>query len=495
VRFLWSIQVKLIAAFVGVAVVALALAAGAFVVIHRGEQEDQALNEVVAASPAIFGEFTIRSLRPDPDVPLDTFVENVAKAHNVRVLLLDPAGTVVQDSGGSLAGKQIDLPPPRTTETPEAGPAPGARRLAARSYVSWKPADGAAGDGLILVTSNLPTLRIPPVTRQGIARAPESYSLILAVPEENITRAWLGLLPGLGVAAALALPVAILLAIVVARYITRPLQQLTLASEQLAQGTFDIQVSTSRGDEVGQLARAFSAMAERVGGTQRQMRTLVADVSHDLKTPLTSILGFAGALRGGKASDDAEVRRMGAVIEEEAMRLSTRLSDLVYLSEIESGQATLDTDQIDFGKLVTAVASRVFALGLAPGVEPIVDCPMGLEVTADAAKLERAVENLLENARKFTPEGGLLRVGTSRVAVPGGAVTLEVANSAPGLAEADVPRLFERFYRHDRSRAAGTSGSGLGLPIARDLFRLHGGSLDAALAAGVITFTAHLPAA
>lgn len=498
-RFIWSLQVKLIAAFAGVVVVALTLAASAFVVIHRGEQEDQALNEVVAASPAIFGEFTIRALRADTDVPLDTFVEDVAKTHNVRVLLLDPSGLVVQDSGGSLEGKQIAVPTPRATEPPTLEAAPGTRRLVprtvARSYVSWKPEDGTPGDGLILVTSNLPTLRIPPLTRQGTPRPAENYSLILAVSEEDVTRAWLGLLPGLGVAAAIALPVAILLAIIVARYITRPLKQLTLASERLAQGTFDVQVSTRRADEVGQLARAFSTMAERVGGTQRQMRTLVADVSHDLKTPLTSILGFAGALRSGKAANDAEVRRMGEVIEEEATRLSTRLSDLLYLSEIESGQAMLDTDQIDFGKLVTAVAARVFAHGLAAGVAPTVDCPAGLEVSADAAKLERAVENLLENARKFTPEGGQLSVRTSRLAGTPAVAALEVSNSAPGLAESDVPRLFERFYRHDRSRVAGTSGSGLGLPIAGDLFRLHGGSLDASLAGGIITFTARLPAA
>lgn len=502
-RYLVSLQAKLIAAFVIVVVVALVLSAGAFLVLRHNDQETRALDKVVAASPAIFGEFSLRALRTDSDVPLQTFVEREAKNYRVRILLLDPNGTVAEDSGGSLEGKQIAIPAPATSPSPTSSPVPGGppgggpglQRPPGRSYFSWKPAAGTAGEGLILLTSNLPTVRLAGTNRQGILlRGTDNYTLILGVPEETITRAWLGLLPGLGIAAIFALPVAVLLAIFIARYITRPIHQLTLASQRMAEGAFDIEVSTKRSDEVGQLARAFVTMAERVGGTQRQMRTLVADVSHDLKTPLTSIFGFARALHSGKAADEAEVQRMGAVIEEEASRLSARLNDLLYLSEIESGQATLDTDQIDLGRIVSSVATRVLVAGLRPNVHVSVACPAGTEVSADAAKLERAIENLLDNARKFTPPDGELSIRTWHEPGAPGQACLEVANSAPEVDPGELPRLFERFYRRDRARTDRTSGSGLGLPIARDIILLHGGTLDAMVRDEMLVFTVRLPA-
>jgi signal transduction histidine kinase len=500
-RYLFSLQAKLIAAFVIVVVVALVLSGGAFLVLRHNDQETRALDKVVAASPAIFGEFSVRALRGDNEVPLQTFVEREASNYGVRILLLDSTGVVAEDSGGSLEGKQITIPAPATpsptsSPVPGAGPGgPGGPRLPGRSYYSWNPQPGTPGEGLILLTSNLPTVRLAGTNRQGILlRGTDNYTLILGVPQETITRAWLGLLPGLGFAAIFALPVAVILAIFISRYITRPIHQLTLASQRMAEGTFDIEVSTKRSDEVGQLARAFVTMAERVGGTQRQMRTLVADVSHDLKTPLTSIFGFARALHSGKAADEAEVQRMGAVIEEEASRLSARLSDLLYLSEIESGQAMLDTDQIDLGRLVNSVATRVFASGLRPNVHLEISCPDGTEVSADAAKLERAMENLLDNARKFTPADGQLSLRTWREAGPRGQACVEVANSAPEVDPAELPRLFERFYRRDRARTDRTSGSGLGLPIARDIVALHGGTLDASIRDEMLVFTVRLPA-
>lgn len=503
-RYLFSLQAKLIAAFVIVVVVALVLSGGAFLVLRHNDQETRALDKVVAASPAIFGEFSVRALRGDSGVPLRTFVEREAASYGVRILLLDSTGVVAEDSGGSLEGKQITIPAPTTpspASSPTASPVPGgppgggSPRIPGRSYFSWKPQPGTPGEGLILLTSNLPTVRLAGTNRQGtLLRGADNYTLILGVPQETITRAWLGLLPGLGFAAIFALPVAVLLAIFISRYITRPIHQLTLASQRMAEGTFDIEVSTKRSDEVGQLARAFVTMAERVGGTQRQMRTLVADVSHDLKTPLTSIFGFARALNSGKAADEAEVQRMGAVIEEEASRLSARLSDLLYLSEIESGQAMLDTDQIDLGMLVNSVATRVFASGLRPDVHLTILCPAGTEVSADAAKLERAMENLLDNARKFTPADGQLSIRTWREAGPRRQACVEVANSAPEVDPAELPRLFERFYRRDRARTDRTSGSGLGLPIARDTVFLHGGTLDASIRDGMLVFTVRLPA-
>lgn len=298
-------------------------------------------------------------------------------------------------------------------------------------------------------------------------------------------------------AAAIALPVAAVLAIMVARYITRPLQQLTVASQRMAEGSFDVQVSVDRSDEVGRLAQAFSSMSRRVGEAHTQMRQLVANVSHDLKTPLTSILGFSQALRDGRTGDEGDARRVGGVIYDEATRLSNRLNDLLYLSELESGQTLLQRDEIDLRRLVESGVERIESRLAARDVQFGVDLADGVTLSADGAKLERAIENVLDNAGKYTPSGGEIRV---RAFFEDGAPShacVEVANTAGDISEEELPRLFERFYRRERTPARGgaPTGSGLGLPIARDLVELHGGTLSASLRDGDIVFTIRLPLA
>ncbi len=374
------------------------------------------------------------------------------------------------DSSDSLTGEQLDLPDEVMVSQ---------HRRGQRPYFSWEPERGSPGSDLILVSLSAGR-QLSPFTPSP----DERYQLLLAVPQGTIRGAWRGLLPAMGVAALIAIPAAILLAVIVARYITRPLQQLTVASQRMAEGTFDVDISIERRDEVGRLAQSFSTMASRVGDAHAEMRGLVASVSHDLKTPLTSILGFAQALRddGG----DAEARRMGGVIHDEATRLTTRLNDLLYLSEIESGQALIERDEIDVRRLVDGILERI-SRGAGIHVEAGLDIAEGLTVSADGPKIERAVENLLGNARKYTPPDGEIRV---RGAETTDGVILSVTNSAPGMDIDELPRLFERFYRRARSDS---DGSGLGLPIARDLIELHGGSLEASLDDGEITFTIRLP--
>jgi signal transduction histidine kinase len=352
------------------------------------------------------------------------------------------------------------------------------------------------GEDLFLVSSGIPRyggFRGPfdgrGLADQGPGGQAEEASLVLAVPENTITRAWLELLPGLAVAAAFALPAAVGLAVVVARYITRPLHELTLASQQMARGSYDVAISTQRADEVGRLAQAFSVMAGKVGEAHAQMRSLVGGVSHDLKTPLTSILGFSQALRDGAVEDEAERRRLSGVLYEEAARLNTRLNDLLLLSELDSGQAMLQREEVDLGAQAEATLAR-----LRPGFEErslavSAEIAPGVVASADPAKLERVIENLLDNARKHAPAGSTVGL---RAWHEGGAAVLSVENGAPGLQPEEVPRLFERFYRRNRARTS--DGSGLGLSIARDLVQLHGGTLEAELAGERLRFSVRLPA-
>lgn len=482
-RFLNSLQFKLILAFMSLVVAALLLSGGLFVFLSQGKEEQRALDHSVAAAPTIHAGFLLHLLRGDSLSELESYVREAAKASDVRILMLDASGQIIVDTNDALTGENVPLAFGRQGGS-------GSIRISAR-YESWRPGEGSPARDLILVAPSPAQLPIQGGLRGQALILP--YRLVVAVPEASIARAWLGLLPGLAIAAAIALPVAVALAVVTARYVTRPLDRLTAAAHQMAGGTFDVDLPADRGDEVGQLTQAFSGMAARVGETYQQMRLLVANVSHDVRTPLSSIRGFAQALRSGVMQGEAESRRAGEVIYEEAERLVNRLNDLILLSELESGQAVLHREEVDLRAVVDGVLERLTPPPERKDRDVFLDIGQGMTLSADKAKLERALENLLGNARKFTPPGGEIRLRAFVDHAGGDKVCIELANSAPDVDAEELPRLFERFYRRDRAGTGKSSGTGLGLPIARDLIELHGGTLEATLRDGDLILTAKLP--
>ena len=492
--FLNSLQFKLILAFVSLVVAALFLSGLVFVLLTQDEEEQRALDHSVAAAPSIQAGFLRQLLRGDSLQDLESYVRESAERSDVRILMYEESGLVVLDTSNGLTGEEIAV------SSEGRGPLDSSPHGA--RYESWRPEEGDPAGDLILVAPFPSEFRLTvaagdlgplPVGASPRFEVTLPYQLVVAVPESSIGRAWLGLLPGLGIAAAIALPVAIALAIVLAQYITRPLSRLTAAAHQMAEGTFDVDLPGGRGDEVGQLTQEFSGMATRVGETYQQMRMLVANVSHDIRTPLSSILGFAQALRSGVVQGEAESKRVGEVIHEEAERLVTRLNDLIYLSELESGQAVVQREEVDLRALLNGIVERLTATAEQQEKRVSVDVADGVTLSADKAKLERAFENLLDNARKFTLAGGEVHVRAFVEDGVGGRVRVEVANSAPDIEEDELPHLFDRFYRRDRAGIRRSAGTGLGLPIARDLIELHGGTLEASLHDGEIALTAKLP--
>ena len=180
------------------------------------------------------------------------------------------------------------------------------------------------------------------------------------------------------------------------------------------------------------------------------------------------------------------------MIYDEVTKLSERLNDLLFLSEIEAGQALVQREDVDLTALVSTAVERTAAGAEERNVRIACDLAPDIHVSADRAKLERALENLLENARKFTPSGGDIYVRAFQDG-DGRSCVVEVANTTTDLDAEELPRLFERFYRRDRARAGKTAGSGLGLPIARELVELHGGRLEAQLLNETVTFQMTLP--
>jgi signal transduction histidine kinase len=316
------------------------------------------------------------------------------------------------------------------------------------------------------------------------------FRIVLAVESDTIADAWLGVLPSLALAALVAVPLSALVGIALARQVANPVRRLTQASEAMARGDFDQRVEVDRDDEIGRLARSFSAMAQRVGERDSQMRALLANVSHDLKTPMTSITGYAQSLGDGTAGpEDAE--RIGTVIREEAEHVNRLLGDLLYLAEIDAGQVVPRREPVDIGSLLARCVRRIEPAAEAKQIDLRVDTTGDAQVAGiDGEKLERALTNVLDNAVKFTPERGTIGV-VSRASM--GVRQVEITNSGDPIPVDDLPHLFDRFFRGDRSRRI-SGGSGLGLSIARELVELNGGRIEARNVPDGVSFAVTLPA-
>ncbi|MBF6598881.1 MAG: HAMP domain-containing protein [Dehalococcoidia bacterium] len=457
--FLFSIQTKLVVAMTLVIVLAILLAGVVFVAKARNDQQEQALNRVAAASPAIYQE-ALATLYRQPEQNASGFdqsLDRLAKAQNVRILLLANDGTVQHDTANALTGRRM-VPPPISVDDVH------------RGYIAWRSPGGPDQRDLTLITAASTFVT-------GGRQLP--FTIVLAVQTDTIAGAWLNVLPGLGLAALVAIPLAILAALVFARQIAQPLRKLDAASQALAGGDFGQRVEVDRDDEVGRLARSFTRMASRVGERDAQMRTLLTNVSHDLKTPMTSITGYAQSLTDGTA-EPHDVERIATVIREEAEHVNGLIADLLYLGEIDAGQVLTHEEDVPLDALVTRCVRRIEPTAHARNIALQVDVsPDATLARIDPDKLERALTNVLDNATKFTPDGGDVEVrGWRENGTLPARTYCSVRNSGAPIPPEDLPRLFDRFFRGDRARRS-SAGSGLGLAISRQLVELNRGKIDA----------------
>jgi signal transduction histidine kinase len=291
------------------------------------------------------------------------------------------------------------------------------------------------------------------------------------------------------IAALVAAVLAFLISLFVSRRITGPLEELTDAAEDVAGGNLAVRVSPRADDEVGALAAAFNAMADRLARDEQWRRDMTADLSHELRTPLATIQSRIEALEDGVLPATPEnLRVIGAEVE----RLGRLLGALRSLNELESEDVSVEHGKVDLADVGRDAIARGETVYAAKGVTLDGDLTPAT-VKGDRERLLQVAANLLDNALKFTPEGG--RVVLAVAAAPGGLwVTLTVADSGPGVNPVDLPFIFDRFYRSQAAR--GTQGVGLGLAIARGLVEAQGGSIKAADSQdGGAVFTVRLPAA
>jgi signal transduction histidine kinase len=243
------------------------------------------------------------------------------------------------------------------------------------------------------------------------------------------------------------------------------------------------------------LTRAFNSMIARVESSQRSQRDFVADVSHELKTPLTSIQGFAQAILDGTA-DTPETRIQAAqIIYNEAERMHRMAVDLLDLARLEAGTADLKMSVVDVRALLQNILEKFTPQAQTTGIRLELDVPPDLPaLIGDGDRLAQVFTNLVDNGLKFTPPDGKV-ILAARTA--GADMELSVSDTGVGILRAAIPRLFDRFYQVDTSRAGGEGhGAGLGLAIVREIVDAHGGriSVRSELGHGT-TFVVHLPLA
>ncbi len=283
--------------------------------------------------------------------------------------------------------------------------------------------------------------------------------------------------------------IALVLGILLARAISRPVRELTEATQIVALGNFGHQVPVRTQDELGELAKSFNQMSADLAQASQLRRQMTADIAHELRTPLSVILGYTEALSDGKLHGSPG---MYQAMYGEAQLLSHLVDDLRTLSLADAGELTLNRLPVAPGDCLERTAASQAALAAHQSVEVRVQVAPNLPlIEADRERIAQVLGNLMSNALRYTPAGGTITLSAEAAAE---SVLLRVSDTGPGIEPDHLPHIFQRFYRADESRT--TNGeSGLGLAIAKSLVEAHGGTITVESIVGQgTTFTVALPA-
>jgi signal transduction histidine kinase len=286
----------------------------------------------------------------------------------------------------------------------------------------------------------------------------------------------------------------ILFGVVASRNLTAPLSRLAEAAQAIGARDLSRRVEVTGSDEVKEVARAFNDMAATLEGAETLRRNLLADVAHELRTPLSVLQGNLRAILDDVYPlDKAEVARLY----DETRLLSRLVNDLHELAQAEANQLALNRQTTNLASLIESTAAAFSPAAEAKGVTLNSQLPPALPpVQVDPGRLAQVLHNLLVNALRHTPAGGTISVQAGSEAGQQGQVWLTVQDTGEGIASKDLPHVFDRFYRADPARSRATGGAGLGLAIVRAIVEAHGGHVSAAsdgVSGHGTTFTIHLP--
>jgi len=362
---------------------------------------------------------------------IQPFVEQWGNLHKQRIVLTDANGFVAADSEGDLLGEFYDSDSPGT------------------------PLSAPWGEAVI------GTLYINPRSSTEIGFT-STHVLFKRI---GLFFVWGGLI---------AVAIALVMTFFLSRKILAPVKTLTSAARRLGRGDLSPRVQLKDKGEMGELAKAFNSMAGDLERTEQLRQNMIADAAHELRTPLSNIRGYLEAIRDGLKKPDTDTIRS---LDEEATLLSQLVDDLQALSFAEAGELKLDRQAEDIIKLIKQAVAAKQNQVIAKGISISTEVPKKLpSVDVDSRRIGQVLHNLLENAIAHTAESGSIVVTAQK---QDSWVKVSVTDTGEGIPAEDLPNIFERFYRVDKSRARATGGSGLGLTIAKRLVEAHGGKIEA----------------
>jgi signal transduction histidine kinase len=284
-----------------------------------------------------------------------------------------------------------------------------------------------------------------------------------------------------------ALGVAFLLSFLLTRRVLRPLSQMSNITRDIAAGNFHARVEVVTRDEVGQLGLAFNRMADSLERVEQLRKNMVADVAHELRTPLTNLRGYLEALNDKVIEPSPQTLRM---LQEENLRLVHLVDSLQQLARADAARAYLKREKLDPAAELQQIIALYHDGFVEKNITVTTRCEDGITLSADRDKLLQALRNLLENSYKYTPENGLVEIMVKKQKEE---VEIRFSNSGPGIDKGDLPFIFERFFRADRSRSRDAGGAGIGLSITKELIEAHGGRVGAESSAGITSVWLSLP--
>jgi two-component system OmpR family sensor kinase len=468
-----SLQTRLVLSYVLIIVLCLGIVAVSLIVLLGNQINRMSIARLADTTLPILVQFREAARG---QVPLDqawTNLQEMSKETGTYIFLLDAEGTVIKEAtpnDGSWMPSRLEI-----TQPPGNRPAPSRGIYAA-----------PGGETFIFVAEPVTGLFRPP----GLPSPPNPDTLVLAVPRSQALAIWADFAKPFLWAGLAALAVSVIIAVVLARSVYVPIRRVTNAAEEIARGNYEQKVPVDGPKEVKGLAKSFNQMSKQVKHSQQTLRDFVADVSHELRSPLTSIKGFAQAMVDGTAKGKEAQLKAAAVIEDESKRMMRLVEELLEFSRLESGQVTMVKEPVDLKELlqqcheIFSMHAEEKGIKLKTEIEPLPP------VIGDIDRLEQVFSNLLDNALKHTPAGGNVNI-TARQTNPNFA-EITITDTGPGIPAEQMRHVFERFYKADPK--AGKAGAGLGLAIARQIVLAHGGDITAKSSVGKGTqFMVKLP--
>jgi signal transduction histidine kinase len=422
------------------------LGVSTFVYIIRNPLIDrQALVRLDAAKTMIQRQLNDRAiLTRDRQAVL----ERIGDSFEIRLILFDGTQELLLDS----------QPDESSVIWPEGEP-----KLPQRGYLQDQDNSTWLYSSLVLENGDILLLTLP---RQGGIQLLSSPFLRETLRED--------FLPSFFRAGLIASVLAVIFAAWMGKWITSPLRDMEEAAKTLPEGEFQ-QIPIKGPEEVRTLAGSYNEMVDKVMSSQQSQRDFVANVSHELKTPLTSIQGFSGAILDGTVSEGPALQKAAGIIKTEADRMYRLVVDLLDLARFDAGTIVLDRQALDLESLLNQVGSQLIPQAVEGQVDLIVDIDPLPTCVGDQDRLSQVFTNLVDNAIKHTPTGGFVRLSARS---EGGWARISVIDSGEGIPDEHLSRIFERFYKVDGARKKESKpGTGLGLAIAQQIVQAHGGNI------------------